>query len=151
MVPMGDWEEVRQLLSTGKTFVDTNVVVYANDRADEQKQERALAVVTDLMRSGRGVISTQVLMEYTAVAFRKLGQPREAVTRQTLVLERLEVVGVTGELIRTGHQLAEEHGLSFWDGVIVAAAAVARCDRIVSENFEGERRYAGMVVVNPFG
>lgn len=59
------------------------------------------------------------------------------------------MVGVTGELIRTGHQLAEEHSLSFWDGVIVAAAA--RCDRILSEDFDPARRYARIAVVNPYG
>jgi predicted nucleic acid-binding protein len=141
---------VQDLLTRGKTFVDTNVIVYANDRGDREKQEVSLSVVAELMRSGRGVISTQVLMEYTAVAIRKLGQSRQAITRQTTLLERLEVVGVTGELIRTGHQLAEEHGLSFWDGVILAAAAAARCDRIISEDFDPARRYAGIPVVNPY-
>jgi predicted nucleic acid-binding protein len=143
-------ERVRSVLRQGKSFVDTNIVVYANDRADPRKQERALAVVADLIGSEGGVVSTQVLLEYTSVAMRKLGQSRAAITRQTTVLERLEVVGVTGELIRTGHQLAEEHGLSIWDGVIVAAAAAARCDRIISEGFDVERRYGGMTVVNPF-
>ncbi len=143
--------EIQRLLATGKTFLDTNVIVYANDRADSAKQEVSLAVTAELIRSGRGVISTQVLMEYTAVAIRKLGQSRAAVARQTTLLERLEVVGVTGELIRTGHQLAEEHSLSFWDGVIVAAAAAARCDRILSEDFDPARKYAGIAVVNPYG
>ncbi|MEX2442755.1 MAG: PIN domain-containing protein [Alkalispirochaeta sp.] len=142
--------EIQSRLATGKSFIDINVIVYANDRADSAKQERSLAVVAELIRSGRGVISTQVLMEYTAVAIRKLGQSRAAITRQTILLERLEVVGITGELIRTGHQLAEEHSLSFWDGVIVAAAAAARCDRIISEGFDPGRLYAGIAVVNPY-
>ncbi|MFP4153232.1 MAG: PIN domain-containing protein [Alkalispirochaeta sp.] len=145
-----DVEGVRFVPGEGKSFIDTNIVVYANDRGDPQKQERALAVVAELIRSGAGVLSTQALLEYTAVAIRKLGQSRTAITRQTTILERLEVVGVTGELIRTGHQLAEEHGLSIWDGVIVAAAAAARCDRIISVAFDVERRYAGMAVINPF-
>ncbi|HKK48304.1 MAG TPA: PIN domain-containing protein [Alkalispirochaeta sp.] len=142
--------QIQSLLATGKSFVDTNIIVYANDRADSAKQELSLAVTAELIRSGRGVISTQVLMEYSAVAIRKLGQSRAAITRQTIVLERLEVVGVTAELIRTGHQLAEEHSLSFWDGVIVAVAAAARCDRILSEDFDPARLYAGMAVVNPY-
>jgi predicted nucleic acid-binding protein len=147
---MSGLDAVQELTGRGKSFVDTNVLVYANDRADREKQEVSLAVVAALIRSGSGVISTQVLMEYTAVAIRKLGQSRQAITRQTTLLERLEVVGITGELIRTGHQLAEEHGLAFWDGVILAAAAAARCDRIISEDFDPARRYAGIPVVNPY-
>lgn len=134
----------------GKSFIDTNIVVYANDRSDPDKQARSISVVEKLIRSGGGVISTQVLMEYTAVAVRKLGQTRDAIARQTGILEKLEVVLVTGELIRTGHQLAEEHQISIWDGVILAAASMARCDRIISEDFDPARRYAGIPVVNPF-
>lgn len=148
---MTDVQELRRVLGSGKSFIDTNIVVYANDRADRDKQERALAIVAELIRTGQGVVSTQVLVEYTAVAVRTLGQSRAAVTRQSTLLERLEVVGVTGELIRSGQQFAEEHSLSIWDGVIVAAAAAARCDRIISESFDVNRRYAGIAVVNPFG
>jgi predicted nucleic acid-binding protein len=134
----------------GKSFIDTSIVVYANDRSDPDKQARSISVVEKLIRSGGGVISTQVLMEYTAVAVRKLGQSRDAIARQTGILEKLEVVLVTGELIRTGHQLAEEHQISIWDGVILAAASMARCDRIISEDFDPARRYAGIPVMNPF-
>ena len=133
-----------------KAFLDTTIIVYANDEADEFKQERALAVVTEQLQNGTGVISTQVLMEYTAVAAGKLGQAREAVARQTVILERLEVVTVSGALIRDGHQMAEDFGLSMWDGVILAAATAARCETLLSEDFAHDRRYGGVTVVNPF-
>lgn len=133
-----------------KAFLDTNIIVYANDRADEFKQDRALAVVTEHLKNGSGVISTQVLMEYTAVAAGKLGQTRDAVARQTVILERLEVVTVSGGLIRDGYQMAEDFDLSLWDGVILAAATAARCETLLSEDFAHNRRYGGVTVVNPF-
>lgn len=137
-------------MAVAKTFLDTNIIVYANDAADEAKQQRALTIVADHLAGGTGVISTQVLMEYTAVAARKLTQARAAVARQTVILERLEVVPVTGRLIRDGHKLAEEFHLSVWDGVILAAATAARCATLLSEDFADGRQYGSVMVVNPF-
>lgn len=131
-------------------FIDTNVLVYANDAADPAKQAAAIRLVTRLLETGTGVVSTQVLMEYAAVATRKLNQPREAVTRQLLILERLEVVAVSGRLIRNGLELAPSLGISFWDAVIVAAAIAGRCECIWSEDLGTRRTYAGVEVRNPF-
>lgn len=47
-------------------FVDTNVLVYAHDRADESKALRAVAILTDLWERGTGALSTQLLEEFYA-------------------------------------------------------------------------------------
>ena len=133
-----------------KTFIDTNVIVYANDRADIAKQDRAVTVVSSLIESGNGVISTQVLMEYAAVATRKLGQPRAAITRRTVVLEQLEVVAVSGAILRDGPAISERYRISFGDGVIIAAAVAARCSEILGADFSRDVTYHGVRVTNPF-
>jgi len=56
-----------------KVFLDTNIFVYANDGRDAAKQGQAIALVTRELREANGVVSTQVLMEYAAVAMAKLG------------------------------------------------------------------------------
>jgi predicted nucleic acid-binding protein len=133
-----------------KEFLDTNIVVYANDAADAAKQTTAIELVARLMKSGSGVISTQVQMEYAAVAVGKLGQPRSAVERQLVLLERFEVVGVNGRLIREGLELSETFQVSFWDGVIVAAAIASRCEVLWSEDLSSGRKYGGVEVRSPF-
>jgi predicted nucleic acid-binding protein len=133
-----------------KEFLDTNILVYANDRATEEKQKAAISLVKGLISSGSGVLSTQVQMEYAAVAAGKLGQPREAITRQLFLLERLEVVSVSGEIIRNGLELSETFGVSFWDAVILAAAHTARCETLWSEDFQHDRLYGSVRVRNPF-
>ena len=42
-------------------FVDTNVLVYAEDRDAGNKHDTARHLVADLWRSGEGVLSVQVL------------------------------------------------------------------------------------------
>ena len=67
-----------------KAFLDTNVLIHANDARDPGKQARAIEVVTDCMRHGTGVISTQVLQEYAVVAIGKLTQDLEVVLQMLL-------------------------------------------------------------------
>ena len=80
-------------------------------------------------------------MEYAAVATRKLGQSRTAITRRTIVIERLEVVAVSEAMIRDGPAISERYRISLWDGVIIAAAAP--CSEILSEDFGRDVTYHG--------
>lgn len=64
-----------------KSFIDTNLIVYANDRRDKKKQKAAIILISDLMKTGNGVISTQVMQEYANVALNKLDQDQSVVLR----------------------------------------------------------------------
>jgi predicted nucleic acid-binding protein len=134
-----------------KAFLDTNVLVYANDRRDPAKQARAIEAVTECIRNRSGVVSTQVLQEYAAVATRKLGQDLDTVLRQLALLESsLEVVQITPELVRRGLELQARHQISYWDATIVAAAERAGCSAILSQDFPAGQLYAGCRGENPF-
>jgi len=69
-------------MSTHKNFIDTNIIIYANDARDEVKQKRALHIMAEQMKAGSGVVSTQVLQEYAHVALNKLHQRHDVVLRQ---------------------------------------------------------------------
>ena len=56
----------------GNIFVDTNILVYAYDRSEPEKQGRAVEVLDRLATRGAGVISTQVLAEFFVTVTRKL-------------------------------------------------------------------------------
>ncbi len=59
----------------GRALVDTNVLVYAYDRSEPEKQRRALEV---LDRLAVGVLSTQVLAEFFVAVTRKIPAPLSA-------------------------------------------------------------------------
>jgi predicted nucleic acid-binding protein len=134
----------------GLDFIDSNVVVYANDGRDTAKQKLALTVIGEALRSGSGVIPTQVLQEYANVALCKLGQRQDVVLRQLALLERLTVVPQTPALVRRTVELHGLYGISFWDAAIVAAAESQGCERILSEDLNAGQFYGGVVVANPF-
>lgn len=133
-----------------KVFLDTNVVVYANDARDPDKQARAIDVVSDAIRTSAGVVSTQVLQEYAAVASTKLNQDDESILRQLLTLETLEVVVVGPGLIRRSVEMSGRYRISHWDACILAAAEAAHCPLLLSEDLNAGQLYAATRVENPF-
>jgi predicted nucleic acid-binding protein len=133
-----------------KYFIDTNVIIYANDSRFPAKQDRAIAVIHRLMSERCGVISTQVMQEYASVALKKLEQRPDVVMRQLALLEGFEVVPVVPALIRRSIEIRTTFQISFWDACIVSAAEHTQCDTIFSEDFAPGRFYSGIAVKNPF-
>jgi len=133
-----------------RLFIDSNVIVYANDSRDAERQSIAVKLVSDCMRNGTGVISIQVLQEYANVALGKLGQPSDAVLRQLHLLEVMEIVEPTPQAVCRAVEIRQAYGISFWDSGIVSAAEHASCDVILSEDLNAGQYYAGIQVRNPF-
>ena len=132
-----------------KVFVDTNILVYAVDKRDSAKYERAIGVVEKHIRYGSGVISTQVLQEFASVALNKLRQRVDVIVAELSVFEAMEVVQLTPALIRRGLELHALHQVHYWDALIVAAAEAARCTRLWSEDFTPGALYGLLRVENP--
>lgn len=132
-----------------KTFIDTNVIVYANDAADPERKAVSIGAVEAQMRAGSGVISTQVLQEFTSIARHKLGQPDERIIQQLRALERMEVVTVRPSMVRRAVELSTRYQINFWDGAIIAAAESAHCQILWSEDLNAGQLYAGVRVENP--
>ncbi len=133
-----------------KTFIDTNVIIYANDARDKEKQHVALDIVAENMRSGTGVISTQVLQEYAHVALHKLQQRQDVILRQLVLLEGLEVIPQSPVLIRRSVEIKVSYQISFWDACIISAAEHAKCNIILSEDLNSGQFYSGIAMQNPF-
>ncbi len=135
---------------TEPIFVDTNVWVYAVDAADPTKRELALQAIAPA--SGRDlVVSTQVLTEFYAVVTRKLAVPvplddAEAMVRQLMALP---VVAIDASLVASAVTGSREWRISIWDALIVRAAEVAGCRRLLSEDLADGRTYGSITVVNP--
>jgi predicted nucleic acid-binding protein len=137
---------------TVSTFVDTNVLAYAHDAADQRRQPIAAAVIDGLWRARDGVLSTQVLTEFYVVVTRKFDPPlsRRDARRLVDAYAAWPVVQVDPPLIIAASALEEQHSLSFWDALIIEAARRSGADRVLSEDLQHGRRIAGLVIENPF-
>lgn len=134
------------------TFVDTNVLVYAHDGSEPVKQPLARAVLERLWASGTGVLSTQVLQEFYAVAtsLQKLSMsPPEA--REIIELySTWTVIVLEPALILTASRLNERRSVAWWDALIMEAARVAGAQRILSEDLQDGQELEGVRIENPF-
>jgi predicted nucleic acid-binding protein len=136
---------------TEPIFVDTNVWVYAVDAADPAKRARALEVTAPA--PGRDlVISTQVLTEFYAVVTRKLVVPVSAEDAEALVrqLAVLPVVAIDTSLVVSAIAGSREWQISIWDALVLRAAEIAGCRRVLSEDLADGMTYGSVVVENPF-
>jgi predicted nucleic acid-binding protein len=135
----------------GPDFLDTNVLVYAYDVTDAAKQ----SIAQDLVRraiAGGLVISAQVLAEFTATLLHKLSPAPSSGDVVALLdtLAPIRLVPPDHDTIRRAVEVRAAYGLHFYDGMIVAAAERAGCERIWSEDFNPGQKYFGVVVANPF-
>jgi predicted nucleic acid-binding protein len=135
---------------TGPCFVDTNVLVYADDQDAGPKRETARALLRRIVSTGEAVFSLQVLQEYFAVATRRLGLPPEAVRARVEALGRLEIVTLRVDDLLAAIDLHRLHSLSIWDALVVRAALVSGCRVLYTEDLQNGRRFESLEVVNPF-
>ena len=133
-----------------KVFIDTNIIVYANDKRESKKQVQAIHVIKSLMKDKRGVISTQVLQEYAYVAIGKLHQSQDVILRQLKLLELLQVINQSTDQIRRAVEIVQLYKIGFWDACIISNAEYANCLKIFSEDLNTGQFYSGIQVVNPF-
>ncbi|HUP64041.1 MAG TPA: PIN domain-containing protein [Thermoanaerobaculia bacterium] len=131
-------------------FVDTNILVYADDRAQPAKQSRAQDLIRQLIRERTGRLSTQVLAEYFVAATRKLGLDAAAVRRRVELYSRFDVVSLQPADVLGAIDLHRLHGFSLWDALIIRASLLAGCRRLYTEDLQSGFRIETLEIVNPF-
>lgn len=136
---------------TGRSFVDTNVLVYRIDQAEPDKRAISERLLGNA-QPGMLVLSTQVLQEFYVVSTRKLAKPlsRDEAARAVDYLSELPVVGVDREFVRAAIRLSRKAQLSLWDSLVVHAAVVSGCERVLTEDLQHGAVFDGVRVENPF-
>ena len=106
-----------ELHERSSNFVDTNILMYAHDKAAGAKHDRAKALVEELWRDRTGVISTQVLQELAVNLRRKAAKPLDATATRDVVADYLtwQVVVNGGDSILEALELETRYQISFWD------------------------------------
>jgi predicted nucleic acid-binding protein len=134
-----------------KTFVDTNVLIYAHDLDAKRKHEVAKGVLRDLWSQRTGILSMQVLQEFYVNVTRKIASPLPKDAARLLVNSyAIWCMETTPAEISAAFRLEDESRIGFWDALIVASAAKCGALRILSEDLNVDQRIAGIRIENPF-
>ncbi len=138
-------------MSADRAFLDTNVLVYAFDHDEPAKCERAQHVLASA-EPGALAVSAQVLGEFYVTVTRKLARPLDEATAVEALawLGLLQVVALDAALVGAAVRVSRSTRLSYWDGLIVAAAEAAGCGRLLSEDLNDGQTIGPVRVENPF-
>lgn len=136
---------------SGSVFLDTNVLVYAIETGGPTPKKSAVALA--LVRREHVCLSTQVLGEfYRAVTSRRRAEPlthAEAVAWVQL-WKRHDVHPITAPHVDLALELTGRYQVSYYDALVVAAAHLAGCAAVLSEDLNTGQEYGGVRVENPF-
>jgi predicted nucleic acid-binding protein len=128
---------------TGKTFVDSNILLYAHDLDANEKQSVAEGVLSELWASRSGVLSPQVLQEFYVNATRKLAKPLARPFANWCI-------DTTPAEVLSAFRIEREARISFWDALICASALKAGATVLLSEDMNAGQKIAGLRIENPF-
>jgi predicted nucleic acid-binding protein len=133
-----------------RSFFDTNVLIYADDKAAPAKQRRAIDLVAEHRRARTGVVSMQVLQEYFVTVTKKLRVDPSIARRKVELLAEFDIAAPEVADILAAIDLHRLHGFSFWDALVLRAAKQAGCSIVLSEDMQNARAIDGVQIVNPF-
>jgi predicted nucleic acid-binding protein len=136
---------------SAKTFVDTNILVYAHDVDDRSKHEFARAALRELWNDGSGILSPQVLQEFYVNVTRKIATPlAKDAARLVVSAYAIWCVDVTSADVAAAFRIEDEAKIGFWDALIIASASKAGAARLLSEDLNAGQTIAGVLIENPF-
>ena len=135
-----------------KTFIDSNILVYAYDTDEPVKQARAREILKQGIEDETAVLSVQVISEFFTVVTRRIPSPLSVEEAEEVLnlLSILPVIDLDFRMVRHAIEIHRQHGIAYWDALIVAAAHRAECTQILTEDLNTGQVYEGVTVVNPF-
>lgn len=134
-------------------LVDTNVLVYAYDPAEPEKQEQAREVLTQIKAADAGALTVQVLGEFYTATTRKLTPPLSSEVASQAVVDYTAswpVCDLTRTTVLRAVQAVPEYKLSYWDALIWASAKENGMGIILTEDLQDGQLLGGVLVRNPF-
>jgi predicted nucleic acid-binding protein len=136
---------------SGRTFLDTNVLVYAHDVDAGVKRRIAKELFRELWEERTGVLSIQVRQEFYVNVTRKIPSPLPK-TSARLVVDGYSTwcADTTPAEIAVAFRIEDEARISFWDALIVSCAIKSGATRILSEDVNAGQQINGILIDHPF-
>jgi predicted nucleic acid-binding protein len=135
-----------------KSFVDTNVLVYAATAREDAPEKYRRA--KDIVAYGNISLSTQVIGEFvnTVQNRRKMSRPLTIVETMKWLdrLFKFPLVVVDRAVVESAMMVQQRYQLSYWDSQIVAAAERSGAEVLYSEDMNHGQLYGAVRCENPF-
>ena len=133
-----------------RTFLDTNILLYAEDARETRKRKIAIQLIVDHRRRRTGVVSLQVLQEFFSNATKRLGLDPVIARRKVEFHSRFDLVQPSLPDIFAAIDLYRLHKIPYWDAMIIRCAKQAGCHEVLSEDGQHGQVIDGVRIVDPF-
>lgn len=134
-----------------RTFVDTNLLIYAHDVEQKSKHLVAREILTELLRERTLVLSPQVLQEFYVNVTQKVRKPLSKPAAREIVSDfSVWCVDTSPADIAAAFRIEDSARISFWDALICASAQKAGAKVLLSEDMNSGQTIAGVRILNPF-
>ncbi len=133
-----------------RTFLDTNVLVYAEDMDYPIKQRVAKELIFEHLRNKTGVVSLQVLQEFFVNVTKKLKVDVETARFKVEFHSKFHVAEPAVSDILAAIDIHRLHGFSYWDALVLRMAKQTGCRVLLTEDMQHGQEFDGMKIVNPF-
>src|SRR3990172_10123516 len=113
-------------------FVDSNILVYAYDNTQGDKNRKAISLLENLWKTGAGCLSVQVLQEFYYNITRKSAKPLSPIDVAQVIEDFSDWIIHRPGLrdILAAIELLQRHNISFWDAMILRSAQQCNCSRL---------------------
>lgn len=133
-----------------KIFIDTNLLLYSLDSFDQDRKKHSRSILKKISDQYTGVISTQVMQEFYVAATKKLNADPVIIKGILTQLTNFEIISISPELVFSAIDCSILNRLSFWDALIIASAASAKCKEVWTEDLNHDQIILGVRIKNPF-
>ncbi len=139
-------------MPVARTFVDTNILVYAHNVDAGAKHDAARRRLAELWNEGAGVLSVQVLQDLYVTITRKIQTPLDRLAaRELLRTYGAWLFGPTElDHVVAASELEQSRRLSFWDALILVCAGASGASVLLSEDLAHGQVVHGVRIENPF-
>ncbi len=137
------------------SLIDTNLLVYAYDKTDKRKHEKAKQLLEQCWRGEKNyAISVQNLAEFSVVVTQKVPSPISVDEATQIITDIIEfpswrVLSYTGQTLKQAMLLYATTKRHFWDALIAATMMQAGVLHIYTENVSDFSVFEHIIAKNP--
>lgn len=131
-------------------FVDTNILIYAQDGGAGVKHKKAVELLTRLVQSDAGAVSTQVLAEFYSAATKKMGMSSQEAEAVIADMSPWTIHRPAHPDLIQAARLQRRYKISWWDALILQSAVAMYCGILWTEDLAQGQRYGTVTARNPF-
>ena len=131
-------------------FVDTDVLLCADDAFDTPKQMQARAWLQALRLHRAGRVSTQVLNDYYVTTTQRFAMPPGDARAKLRRFQLWRPWQIDHQTVETAWGVEARFGLRYWDALMVASAAQSGANYVLTPNLTHQQHIDGVTLLNPF-